>query len=90
MVTVDAFPGKTFTGTIRRLSEAVDPATRTMAIEVDLDNKGHVLKPGMFANVQIIVSERPGAMTVPTQALLRDDRGFFLTPSRAIPRVRCA
>jgi RND family efflux transporter MFP subunit len=78
VATVDAFPGKTFSGTIRRLSEAVDPTTRTMAIEVDLDNRDHLLKPGMFANVMLIVNERPAVMTVPTQALLRDDRGFFV------------
>jgi RND family efflux transporter MFP subunit len=77
-VTVDAFPGQTFTGTIRRLSEAVDPATRTMTIEVDMENRSHTLKPGMFANVLLVVSERPNAVTIPTQALLRDDRGFFV------------
>jgi RND family efflux transporter MFP subunit len=78
VVTVDAFPGKTFTGTIRRLSEAVDPATRTMAIEVDMENRDHTLKPGMFANVLLVVSEHHDAVTIPTQALLRDDRGFFV------------
>ena len=78
VVTVDAFPGKTFPGTVRRLSEAVDPATRTMAIEIDLDNRNHVLKPGMFANVMLIVNERPSAITVPTASLLKDDEGSFV------------
>jgi len=78
VVTVDAFPGKTFPGTVRRLSEAVDPATRTMAIEIDLDNRSHVLKPGMFANVLLIVNERPSAITVPTASLLKDDEGSFV------------
>ena len=78
VVTVDAFQGKTFSGTVRRLSEAVDPATRTMAIEIDLDNKDHVLKPGMFANVMLIVNERTNAITIPTEAVLKDDEGFFV------------
>jgi RND family efflux transporter MFP subunit len=78
VVTVDAFPGKSFLGTVRRLSEAVDPATRTMAIEIDLDNKDHMLKPGMFANVMLVVNERPNAITVPTAAVLKDDQGFFV------------
>jgi RND family efflux transporter MFP subunit len=78
VVTVDAFPGKTFSGTVRRLSEAVDPATRTMAVEIALDNRNHMLKPGMFANVTLIVSERRDAITIPTAALLKDDQGSFL------------
>lgn len=78
VVTVDAFPGNSFSGTVRRLSEAVDPATRTMAIEIDLDNRNHVLKPGMFANVMLIVNERPNAITIPTASLLKDDQGFFV------------
>jgi RND family efflux transporter MFP subunit len=78
VVTVDAFPDKAFSATVRRLSEAVDVATRTMAIEIDLDNRKHVLKPGMFANVLLVVSERPDAITIPTSALLKDEQGFFV------------
>jgi membrane fusion protein (multidrug efflux system) len=77
-VTVDAFPDKTFEGKITRLSEAVDPGTRTMAIEIDIPNKGHTLKPGMFANVTLVVEEHRNAVTVPTVALLKDDTGPFL------------
>jgi|WetSurMetagenome_2_1015567.scaffolds.fasta_scaffold07537_5 RND family efflux transporter MFP subunit len=78
VVAVDAFPGKTFSGSVRRFSEAVDPATRTMAVEIDLSNENHILKPGMFANVMLIVGERVDAITIPTEALLKDDRGFFV------------
>jgi multidrug efflux pump subunit AcrA (membrane-fusion protein) len=49
-----------------------------MAIEVDMDNKEHVLKPGMFANVMLIVNQRPNEITVPTAALLKDDQGSFV------------
>jgi RND family efflux transporter MFP subunit len=77
-ITVDAFPNTTFEGKITRLSEAVDPGTRTMAIEIDVPNKGHTLKPGMFANVTLAVEAHPNAITVPTVALLKDDTGPFL------------
>lgn len=77
-VTVDAFPERTFEGRITRLSEAVDPGTRTMAIEIDIPNKNHLLKPGMFASVTIVVEEHRDALTVPTVALLKDDQGFYL------------
>jgi RND family efflux transporter MFP subunit len=77
-VTVDAFPGKEFYGSVGRISEAVDLSTRTMDVEVDIPNSEHLLKPGMFASVTIIVNERGKAITVPTQAILKDAKGFFL------------
>jgi len=77
-VTVDAFPGKEFSGLITRYSEAVDLSTRTMAVEIDIANREHILKPGMFANATLDISQRKGAVTVPTVALLKDDKGYYL------------
>ena len=78
VVTVDAYPDKQFKGVIARFSNALDLSTRTMAIEVDIPNRDHLLKSGMFATVVILVEEHRNAMTVPTQALLRDGKGSFL------------
>ena len=78
IVTVDAFPGKQFTGAITRLSQAIELSTRTMAVEIDIPNNDRLLKPGMFASVTIIIDEHKDALTVPTQALLKDDRGNFV------------
>ncbi len=78
IVTVDAFPGRQFTGTIVRFSQAVDEATRTMAVEIDIDNHDHILKPGMFSSVSIAVDQHPNAITVPSMAILKDDRGQYV------------
>lgn len=78
IITVDAFPGEKFYGTVTRLSGAVDLSTRTMAVEVDVVNRSHLLKPGMFANITIVVGERENAITVPTQAILKDESGHFV------------
>jgi membrane fusion protein (multidrug efflux system) len=78
VVTVDAFPDKEFYGSVTRYSQAVELSTRTMAVEIDIPNKDHVLKPGMFANVILIVDEHLNAITIPTQAVLKDDRGSFV------------
>ncbi|HTK81828.1 MAG TPA: efflux RND transporter periplasmic adaptor subunit [Bacteroidota bacterium] len=78
VITVDAFPQKEFTGTITRYSQAIDLSTRTMAVEIDIPNTDHQLKPGMFANVTVIVNEKPNALTVPTTSLLKDDKGSFI------------
>jgi len=81
-VTVDAFPGKAFTGTVSKFSKAVDLATRTMAVEVDIPNPGHLLAPGMFASVSLNVGEKKDALTLPTQALLKDDQGLYVYIAR--------
>jgi membrane fusion protein (multidrug efflux system) len=77
-ITVDAFPKQQFEGTVTRYSEAVDQATRTMAVEIDINNPQHILKPGMFANVRLIVEERPHALTLPTAAILQNDAGSYV------------
>lgn len=77
-ITVDAYPAKQFEGTVTRISQAVDMATRTMATEIDIPNSGHLLKPGMFATVTLIIEQHPNAITVPTYALLKDDKGVFV------------
>ena len=77
-ITVDAFPGKDYEGIISRLSQAIDLSTRTMAVEVGIPNKDHNLKPGMFGTVTLTVSEHIKAITVPTQAILRDNNGAFV------------
>jgi len=77
-IEVDAFPGRQFDGAVTRLSEAMDPATRTMAVEIDIPNRDHVLKPGMFARVALILGEHPNALTVPNTALMTDAKGAYL------------
>jgi membrane fusion protein, multidrug efflux system len=78
VITVDAYPGKSFPGTISRFSNAVDPGTRTMAVEIDVPNPGHNLKPGMFANVSLVIETHDNALTVPGSSILRDDKGPFV------------
>ncbi len=78
IITVDAYPGKQFSGTVERMSQAIDLSTRTMAVEIDIPNREHLIRPGMFASVRMIIREHPNAITVPTQAILHDDRGSYI------------
>jgi membrane fusion protein, heavy metal efflux system len=52
-VTVRAYEGRTFNGKILRLGEQLDPATRTLQVRVQVPNPGALLKPGMFASVDV-------------------------------------
>jgi RND family efflux transporter MFP subunit len=77
-VTLDALPNQEFTGYVSRFSEAVDLTTRTMPIEVDIPNHSRIIKPGMFATISFIVSERSDALTLSSDDLLKDDNGYFI------------
>ena len=77
-ITVDAFPTRVFTGVVTRYAEAVDLSTRTMAVEIDMANRDHIVKPGMFANVTLEVGQHKNALTVPTVALMKDDQGYYV------------
>ena len=68
-VTQSELQGQAFEGQVARTSGAIDPATRTMQIEVTLPNRDGVLMPGAYVQVQLPLRGAQ-AMTVPTNALL--------------------
>jgi len=51
--TVEAFPDRIFTGTLSLVHPHVETATRTLRVRFDLENPGHMLRPGMFATVNL-------------------------------------
>jgi membrane fusion protein (multidrug efflux system) len=75
---VDALPGKVFQGRVTRFSDALDLTTRTMAIQIEIDNATHIIKPGMFATVQITVAERKDAITIPANSIQKDAYGQYI------------
>lgn len=66
---VPAFPGQTFTGTIARISHAVDEKTRTMPVELDVRNPAGRLAPGTFADVLWPVERPQRTLFVPSSAV---------------------
>jgi RND family efflux transporter MFP subunit len=66
---VEPFPKEQFHGKIAFISPAVDQATRTFAVEVLVDNPGHKLKPGFFAQGQVLVGVDGNVMAVPEEAV---------------------
>ncbi len=69
-ITVDAFPGRVFTGNVSIITPTIDPATRTGEIEIHIENKDRMLRSGMFAHVKLYLGERKG-LVVLTDALNR-------------------
>lgn len=70
-VLVPAYPNTELTGTIANISDALDPATHTLKLRVVLANKGHLLKPDMFATIRIEGAARR-AYILPETAVLHE------------------
>jgi RND family efflux transporter MFP subunit len=81
-LTLDAFPGETFTGTLVRDSNSIDQTSRTLKVEVDVDNPTGRLLPGAYAFVHLKVPVPPGAVTVPTNTLLFRSEGLSVAVVR--------
>jgi RND family efflux transporter MFP subunit len=64
--TVAAYPGQTFTGTVSRISQSVDVSTRTMAVELDVNNTDGRLAPGTFCQVSWPVRRTAPSLLVPS------------------------
>jgi RND family efflux transporter MFP subunit len=75
-ITFDAFPHEEFTGTVVRNSNAIDLNSRTLNVEVDVDNPTGRLFPGAYAFVHLKIPTGAGAVTVPSNALLFRSEGL--------------
>lgn len=78
VITTDSLPGKTFQGKVTRHTGALDEATRSLLVEVDLPNSDLTLRPGMYVMVKVGVEQHTGALLVPAGALVREKAAGFL------------
>jgi len=78
-IALDAYPDRTFRGTVAKILPYMDSSTRTNEVEVSLPNPAddssgqRPLKPGMFGRATIVTREKPNALAVPERALLMAD-----------------
>jgi RND family efflux transporter MFP subunit len=69
-LTLAEFPNRRFMGKIARTAEAIDPTTRTLLTEVDVDNATGELLPGAFAQVHLTLAAKAPSLLLPVNALL--------------------
>jgi membrane fusion protein, multidrug efflux system len=69
-LTLDAFPGRTFPGTVNAVNPRVDTDTRNVLVEARVPNPDRILSPGMFANVAIQVGSEQKYLTLPQTAIV--------------------
>ena len=55
-----------------RINKALNLATRTLQAEINIPNPGRLLKPGMFAKVELALAEKPEALAIPIEAVLEE------------------
>jgi membrane fusion protein (multidrug efflux system) len=76
-VSTAAFPGYAQTGKILAIEPNLDPGTRSARIIARVSNPGRKFRPGMSANVTVVLSERANAVTVPNEAVFASgDQSF--------------
>jgi len=68
--TTDALPGRTFTGKVMFINPAIDPASRSAKVVVEVPNHDGQLKGGAFVKGRVVIANRPGILQVPREALL--------------------
>jgi HlyD family secretion protein len=68
----------------------VNPLTRTAVVEIELPNPQHLLKPGMFARVQITLGKKEDVILIPTHAIVEETgqkKVFLVQDGKAVSRM---
>lgn len=75
-LTLDEFPGQTFRGTIVRNTNSIDLASRTLLVEVDIDNPTGQLLPGAYVFVHLKLPDVTHSVTIPANTLIFRKEGL--------------
>ncbi len=89
-LTIDAFPGRTFTGKVARIGPSLNESTRALTIEAEVTNPNNVLRPGMFAKSQLITQQNAPAVMVPQRAVINAAglaKVFVIENGHAVERI---
>jgi membrane fusion protein (multidrug efflux system) len=69
-IRVESYPEKVFEGRVEKINSALDFSTRTLQAEIYIPNSGRSLKPGMFANMEVVLLEKPQTLVIPREAVI--------------------
>ena len=73
-----AYPDKVFTGKIDKMSNALDPDTRTMQVRINIPNPGNLLKPEMFAQITVDYASSNKMVSIPSESIIFDKSKNFV------------
>ncbi len=79
-ISLGAYPDRSFSGKVNLINPVVDQLTRSTAVEITLSNPGHLIKPGMYAQVSITTEKTREALLVNSYSILEkgDQRAVFV------------
>jgi membrane fusion protein (multidrug efflux system) len=69
-VTTDTYPGRQFDGQLTAINPELDSSTRSVRLQATFDNPDQLLRPGMFARVQVLLPSEEEVLAVPTTSVL--------------------
>src|SRR6185295_5698940 len=77
-VTAAAYPSRTFTAAVERISDKVDPETRTLKVRLLVSNPGALLKSEMFITASVELNETTTGVAIPATALFTEDEKSYV------------
>ena len=69
-VTTDAYPGRQFEGRLTAINPDLDASTRSVGLQATFENPDHLLRPGMFARVEVLLPEEQAVLVIPATSVL--------------------
>jgi len=76
VVRVAELPGRTFPGKVTRVADALQPGTRTLLAEIDIENPDGALTPGSYCTVELHIPRKTPSLLVPASAIIFDQDGM--------------
>jgi RND family efflux transporter MFP subunit len=78
VVRVPEIPDRTFSGTVTRIADALQPGTRTLLTEVDIPNTDGALTPGIYCTIELHIPRKTASLLVPADALIFNSDGLHV------------
>jgi RND family efflux transporter MFP subunit len=75
VVHVPEIPNRSFPGTVTRIASALQPGSRTLLTEVDVQNPDGLLSPGIYCTVELLIPRKTPSMIIPADAVVFDENG---------------
>jgi multidrug efflux pump subunit AcrA (membrane-fusion protein) len=89
-IRTETYPETVFEGKVARINIGLDMSTRTLQAEIEIPNSNRLLKPGMFARVEVVLLEKTGVLAIPSNAVILDRGERFVYVAEGNKGVRKA
>jgi membrane fusion protein (multidrug efflux system) len=69
-LSTDVYPGKVFEGSLTAINPGVDPSTRNVGLQATFENPEQLLRPGMFARLEVLLPESEKVLVIPATSII--------------------